>query len=139
MQKYTKENLAYETSTLKRFVYFENYIQVYLNLSQVTMGTTHALLDISDYVSARAEVGIFQILIDPNATAYWEGALSSDGVFNSSTSHLLTYGVQINRLVVNMGFAKLTSEQKIYYLFRKVTGGGTATTIIRLYGYIEPK
>ena len=136
-KKYTLESIAYQLDSLKRIVYFDNYEQVYINLNQASM-VTFTELDISSLVSARAEVGIFQIILAPDATSYWNGFLSSDGVVGSTTYGLGVYSYVNSRANINMGFCKLSSSRSVYYRFNKVTGGGNANAFIWLHGYIEP-
>jgi hypothetical protein len=135
-KKYTLESLAYQVSTLSRSVDFHNYEEMYINLAQASMGA-FVEIDIASLVSARAEHGVFQIIMTPNGNSYWLGELSFDGA-GGTTTHLECRAWNINRGNSNMGECPLTADQTVFYKFSLLAGAGTLSAIIRLHGYVEP-
>jgi len=130
-----KQGIQHQLDTLKRVIVFDDWINAVSAISQSSMGAA-VQLDLSSIVSATAESVLLSLYIRPTANAYWHLYTSVDGTPTTKV-HLQVYQNTINIWNNNYGIQKMATDKSIYYQAQKISGGGNATWIVRIKGYIE--
>jgi hypothetical protein len=93
------------------------------------------LLDLSSYISKKAEAVIISLFVKPNANSYWFISTNNTSPISPGFD-IIAYASTINQWRSNQGIQKV-SNQGFYYQTIKVSGGGNASWQISLNGYIE--
>jgi hypothetical protein len=130
------QKLTHLVDTLKRVVLFDDYINIASATAQPAM-VAPVFLDLSSYISATAEAALLSLFSMPNATAYWNLLVTTNNVTLSPSDHIQVYAGAISQWRTNYGIQTLINKG-IYYIHRKLAGGGNGSFLLRLHGYIEP-
>jgi len=126
-----QQGLQHQVDTLKRIVLRDDFITIISAVSQSEMATP-AEIDISSYVSATATAAVISLFIMPTATSYWSLRAAAPGV-----NQLFAHTHAINIWGSNYGLVTLSSSKTFSYYAKQITGGGKASWMVRLHGYIE--